>query len=315
MIITVLDASTLGNDIDLSALSEVGEVRIYETTSETEIERRIEDSEVVVLNKVKIGEKELKNAKKLKLICITATGFDNVDTMACKEKGVAVCNVKGYSTDSVAQTTLAIVLSLAMHIPFYDRYVKTGEYTQSNLQNRLEPVFYELRGKTWGIVGCGNIGRQVAKVAEAFGCRILAFSKTPKENMTNVDIDTLCKEADIITVHLPLSTETKHIIGKKQLDEMKNGVILVNTARGAVIDEAAVCEAVLSGKIAGFGTDVYSVEPMRAENPLGKLVGCDNAVFTPHLAWGAYEARKRCIDEVVKNIEAFKSGEKRNRVI
>lgn len=314
MNITVLDSFTLGSDIDLHGLSELGDTKVYASTSCDEISERIADSEIVILNKVKIGKKELESADKLKLICITATGFDNVDIDECRKKNIAVCNVKGYSTDSVAQTTLALALALVMHIPFYDRFVKTGEYTGSGIQNRLEPVFYELRGKTWGIVGYGDIGKQVAKAAEAMGCKIIAFSRTHKDGVENADIDTLCKKADIISVHLPLTDSTKHIIGRKQLDLMKSSAFLINTARGAVIDEKAVADAIRKKKIAGFATDVYSVEPMTADNPISEIVSCDNVVLTPHLAWGAYEARVRCVDEVIENINAFVNGTKRNRV-
>ncbi len=314
MKITVLDASTLGSDVDLSCLSGIGETEIYDTTSKENVSERITDSEIIILNKVKIGKEELNRADKLRLICITATGYDNVDIEACRNRNIAVCNVKGYSTDSVAQTTLALAFALFMHLPFYDRFVKSGEYTKSGIHNRLEPVFYELRGKTWGIAGYGDIGRQVAKAAEAMGCRILAFSKTPKDGVENADIDTLCRESDIISVHLPLTDNTRHIIGKKQLDLMKPTAYIVNAARGAVIDEKAVADAVKNNKIAGFATDVYSVEPMAEDSPINEITGFDNVVLTPHLAWGAYEARVRCIDEVIENIKAFFSGERRNRV-
>lgn len=314
MKIAVLDASTLGNDIDLSCFSEAGEAKIYETTDETQLAKRIAECEAVVLNKVKIGEKELENAKNLKLICITATGFDNVDVEACKKRGVAVCNVKGYSTDSVAQVTLAVVFALVMHLPFYDNFVKSGKYTESGMQNRLSPTFCELNGKTWGIVGYGSIGKCVARIAEALGCRVLAFSKTPKANVENVDIDTLCENSDIISVHLPLCDETRGIIGEEQLNKMKPTAVLVNTARGAVLDEAAVCRAIKDKKIAAFGTDVYSTEPFGKDSPINDILSFDNVVLTPHLAWGAYEARVRCVDEVIKNIESFEKGEKRNRV-
>lgn len=315
MKIVVLDAATLGRDVDTSCLSCLGTTEIYQKTTPDRLAERISDCDVIVLNKVKIGSDALSSAKNLKLICVTATGFDNIDINSCKKLGVAVCNVKGYSTDSVAQTTLAIVFSLVMHIPFYDRFVKSGEYTKSGLHNRLEPVFYELRGKTWGIAGYGDIGKQVAKAAEAMGCKILAFSRTPKDGVENADIDTLCRESDIITVHLPLTDETKHIIGQKQFNEMKPSAILVNMARGAVIDEAAACEAIEKNKIAGFGTDVYSIEPIEESNPIYEIMNRDNVVLTPHLAWGAYEARVRCVDEVMLNIKSFLSGEKRNRIV
>lgn len=315
MKIVILDSATLGEDLDLSAVSELGETVIYKSTEPDEVTSRISDCDIAILNKVKLNEENLCHAEKLKLICITATGFDNVSAEACLKRGIALCNVSGYSTDSVAQTTLSMVLSLAMHIPHYDRYVKSGAYTKSGVHNCLSPVFYELRGKTWGIVGYGNIGRQVAMTAEALGCRVIAFSRTEKKGVECVGLDTLLEQSDIVTVHLPLSDETRGIIGRKELDKMKKNAILVNAARGAVTDEEAVAEAVEKGRIAAFGTDVYSVEPIMEDNPLYRLLEYDNVLMTPHLAWGAYEARVRCMEEVILNIKDFKNGGKRNRIV
>lgn len=315
MKITVLDAGTLGDDINVSDFDELKNAEIYAATPQSEAGRRIADSDVVILNKVKLGAAELEKAKNLKLICVTATGYDNIDVDFCKKEGIAVCNVKGYSTESVAQTTIASVLSLVMHIPFYDRYVKSGEYTKSGQHNLLKPVFYELSKKTWGIVGYGDIGKSVAAAASAMGCRILAFSRTEKDGVENVDLDTLCEKSDIISLHLPLNEQTRHIIGKKQLDKMKPSAVLFNAARGAVTDEAAVRDAVLENKIAAFGTDVYSVEPLSENNPIYELRECENVLLTPHLAWGAYEARIRCVNEVILNIKCFFEGKRRNRIV
>ena len=315
MKIVILDSSTLGEDIELSAFSEIGETVIYEKTAPHDAAERISDCDIAVLNKVKLGEEELSGAKNLKLICVAATGFDNISKEACKKRGIALCNVPGYSTDSVSQTTLSIVLALAMRLTFFNDFVQSGEYTKSGIQNCLSPTFYELAGKTWGIVGYGNIGKRVAEAARAMGCNVIAFSRTPKDGVECVDLNTLCKKSDIITLHLPLSEETRGIIGKAQLDMMKENVILVNTARGAVTDEAEVAKAVESGKIGAFGTDVYSIEPIQTENTLCRLFGRRNVIMTPHLAWGAYEARKRCIEEIISNIKAFLNGEKRNRIV
>ena len=315
MKIAVLDANTLGSDLDLSPLESLGETKVYQSTFPDEIADRIGDCDVAVLNKVKLNESNLHHAKNLKLICITATGFDNVSAEECKRRGIALCNVSGYSTDSVAQTTLAIVLSLCMHIPYFDRYVKTGEYTKSGVHNCLFPVFYELAGKTWGIAGYGNIGKKVGEAAKALGCRVLAFSRSPKEGAECVDLDTLCRESDIITLHLPLSEETRGIIGKERLLKMKKSAVLVNMARGAVTDEDAVADAVEHGEIAAFGTDVYSLEPIAQDSPLVRLYGRENVLFTPHLAWGAYEARVRCLNEVILNIKDFIAGGRRNRIV
>ena len=315
MKIVILDASTLGDDIDLSMFSELGEVVIHKMTCPDEVAERISDCDVVIINKIKLNEDNLKYAKNLKLICIAATGFDNVSADDCKKLGIALCNVKGYSTDSVAQTTVALALSLSMHIPYFHNYVTSGEYTKSGVQNCLTPVYHEFSGKTWGIVGYGNIGKRVGYIARAFGCRVLAYSRTEKEGVECVSLDTLCRESDILSIHLPLSDETRGLIGKKQLEEMKNTAILINTGRGAVTDEKAVAEAIESGEIGGFATDVYSVEPIEETSPLTTLYGRDNVLFTPHLAWGAYESRMRCMNEIVLNIKAFFGNEVRNRIV
>ncbi len=314
MKITFLDASTLGDDIDLSPVGELCELEIFPGTSEEEVLKNTKDSDVLILNKVKINEKTLPNPGTVKLICITATGFDNVDLDFCRKNNIAVCNVVGYSTDSVAQITVATVLSLASHISEFNAYVRSGEYTKSGVANRLKPVYRELSGQTWGIVGCGNIGTKVGQVAEALGCRVIVNKRTPHARFETVDISTLCRESDIITIHSPLNDETRGLINSEKIALMKDGVILVNEARGAVTDEKAVADAVKSGKIGAFGTDVYSVEPFGEDHPFAEIMHLDNVCLTPHMAWGAYESRKRCLDEVILNIKSFVSGEKRNRI-
>lgn len=314
MNIAVLDAGTLGDDIELSMLDKFGKVSVYQKTAVDEVAQRIKDCEAVILNKIKLNEKNLAGAKKLKIICITATGFDNVDTAYCRAKGIAVCNVKGYSTNSVAQLTSAIVLSLVNHLNVFDAYVKDGSYTKSGVQNRLTPVFHELAGQTWGIIGLGGIGRKTAEIAKALGCKVIGFKRNPEPGYKCVSLQELCKRSDIISIHLPLSEETKGIVSEAMIALMKKNAIVVNMARGAVIDESAITEAVLAGRIGGFGTDVYSVEPMTADSPFNRLVNMDNVIFTPHMAWGAYETRIRCMEEIALNIDAYLKGEMRNRV-
>lgn len=314
MKITVLDAGTLGNDVDLSVITDLGDAELFEKTAEDEAAERIKDSEVVILNKVKLNENNLRNADKLKLICITATGFDNVDVEYCRKKGIAVCNVCGYSTDSVAQITVLTALALVMHLEEYDRFVKSGEYTKSGMHNRLSPAFHEVSSMTWGIVGYGNIGKKVALSAKALGAKVLAYKRTPVSDAECVDLDTLCEKSDIITIHLPLTEDTREIIGKREIELMKKSAVVVNMARGAVIDEKAFADAVKCNRIGGFATDVYSVEPMEKDSPYTEILNCKNVIFTPHMAWGAYEARMRCLEEIRENIKAFYAGEKRNRV-
>ena len=315
MRIAILDANTLGKDIDLTCLRDLGEVIAYPATAPAEAADRLRDTDCVIVNKVRLEESVLTYANRLKLICVAATGYDNICLSDMEDRGIAVCNVVGYSTHSVAQLTLSMVLSLAMHLPVYNRFVESGAYTSSGVANCLVPVYHELAGKTWGIVGCGNIGRQVAQVAGAMGCRVIVCKRTPDPAYTCVDMDTLCREADVITVHTPLTPETENLISKERIALMKPDAIVVNVARGAVCDEAALCQAVLEGRLGGLGVDVYTKEPFPTDSPYSAVMHMDNVCLTPHMAWGAYEARSRCMEEICLNIEAFNRGEHRNRLV
>ncbi|MBR2459876.1 MAG: hydroxyacid dehydrogenase [Clostridia bacterium] len=312
MKITVLDAATLGADLDLSFLSELGEVTVYQSTAPDKVSENLGDCEVTVINKVKLGAYNLSTNTSLKLICIAATGYDNVDVEYCRSKGIGVCNVIGYSSDSVAQFTLASALSLATNLtPFCD-HVFSGEYTRSGIHNCLTPVFHEVAGMTWGIVGLGNIGKAVARVASALGCRVIAHKRSPDPDYECVSMDDLCRRSDIISLHTPLNDGTRGIISRERIQLMKKNVILINAARGAVVDEDAVTDAVINEDIAGFASDVYSVEPLQPTSPFNRLLGKKNVILTPHMAWGSYESRVRCLKEICKNINAFFSGEPRN---
>ena len=311
----MLDIQTLGDDLDFSQILKLGEVTAYRMTAPEEVIDRIRDAEVLILNKVKLYADSLRYAEKLKLICITATGYDNVDIDYCREHGIAVCNAAGYSTDSVVQLTVSMAFSLVTHLLSYDRYVKSGTYTKSGIFNHLTPVFREISALTWGVVGLGNIGGKVADIAKTMGCRVIVYKRTVVEQYPCVDLDTLCKESDIITVHTPLNDGTYHLINEERIAMMKPGVVLINVARGAVVSEEAVTEAVLAGKIGGLGVDVYSTEPMHSDSPYQKLLGRDDVIFTPHMAWGAYDARQRCVDEVTKNIQSFYARETRSRIV
>ena len=314
MKIVVGDAATLGTDLDLSHLSALGEVEIHQATAQAEIRDRFAGAQVAVINKLKMNAETLGDVPTLKLITLCATGFDNVDLDYCRTHGIAVANVRGYSTDSVAQLTMAMLLSLACNLPQFCEHTRSGAYTEGGVANCLVPVYRELRGKTVGVVGLGNIGRQVAAVSSALGCEVIGFSRTEKEGYTCVPLPELCRRADFITVHLPLSPETRGIIGREELALMKRGAILINVARGAVTDEAAVAEAILQGQLGGFGADVYSEEPFSASHPFYAIRHLPNVCLTPHMAWGAKEARERCLAEVAENIRAFARGERRCRV-
>ncbi len=314
MLIKVLDRATLGLDLSFEELSTLGDTEIYDFTAPDELESRISDAEVLIINKIAITEQVLSFAKKLKLICVFATGFDNVNIAAAKQKGVAVCNVPAYSTDSVTLFTVATVLSLYSHLKEYNRHVSSGRYTAEGKSNCVVPVYHELKGKVWGIIGFGNIGRSVAKVADAFGAKVIVNKRVPIEDFECVDIDTLCRSSDIITVHCPLTDSTRKLINSDKLKLMKRNVVLVNESRGAVFDEEAVANAVINGEIGAFGCDVFSSEPFDEKHPFGKIKELDNVCLTPHAAWGAYEARVRCLGIICENIKAFVSGKMLNRV-
>lgn len=314
MKIVILDKASLGEDTPFSVLDKFGEVISYsESTPEEAIERSI-NADVIIINKVKVTRELMERSDSLRLVCVFATGYDNIDVEAARELGIAVCNVPGYSTDSVVLYTVSTVLALCSHLFEYTEYVKSGEYTASGVPNKLTPVFHDLNGKVWGIIGYGNIGRAVARVASAFGARVIVNKRNPVKGAVLVDVDTLCAECDIITVHCPLNDESRGLINAERIALMKPDVILVNEARGAVLDEEAVARAVEEGKISAFGCDVYSTEPFGEDHPYNRIKHLPNVLLTPHAAWGSYEARERCINIIADNIEAFRSGEIYNRV-
>ncbi len=314
MKIVILDLDSIGVDLDLTPITVQGCCQCYPTTRPEEIAARLAEAEAVVINKVRLTAEVLAQAPKLKLICVAATGFDNVDLAYCRRRGITVTNVPGYSTDSVTMVTMATVLSLMTHLPTYQDYVTSGAYTRSGNPNLLTPAYSDLRGKTWGIVGYGNIGRQVAQIARAFGCRVIYSRNHPDGDPDCRSMDALCAESDIITLHCPLNEGTRNLIDRRRLALMKPGVVLVNEARGAVCVESDVVDAVLEGKIGAFGCDVYSVEPFGADHPYQAILGRPNVCLTPHVAWASFEARSRLVQEIGENMNAFRRGEARNRV-
>lgn len=313
MNIVVLDAATLGSDLDLSPLGELGQVTVYAETSPEQIKERLREADAVVINKLAMNEKTLSGTG-VKLICVAATGYDNIDTSYCAANGIAVCNVPGYSTDNVAQLTLAMALSLVTHLTEYRNFVHTGRYSQSGVANCLTPTYHEIGALTWGVVGGGGIGSRVAQLAQALGCRVLLCRRKHDDRFENADIDTLCEQSDIVSLHVPLTAETRQMINKDRLARMKDGAILINVARGGVTDEEAVTQAVESGKLGGLGVDVYTAEPFGEGHSFSRIVDRDNVCLTPHMAWGSAEARRRCLMEIIKNMRAFTEGSYRNRV-
>lgn len=317
MNIVVLERNSVGTDIpvDYSAL---GNVTYYPNTKTVEeVAERIKDADVVVSNKAPMREESLKDAPNVKLICEFATGFDNVDVVYCKSRGIKVANVVNYSTDMVAQHTFALALALLEKLPHYDNYVKSGEYSAQDRFSNFDVPFYELAGKTWGIAGMGNIGKKVAQIATAFGCKVIFHSITGKSTCTDypqVDKDTLLAESDFLSLHCPLTDLSRNFIDAQALKKMKESAILINVARGPVVNNADLAAALKAGEIKAAGLDVVEKEPIELTNPLMELKDSNQIIITPHLAWASVEARTRCVSEVGKNIEAFMRGEDRNVV-
>lgn len=311
MNIVILERSSVGMDVSVDCFKELGNVTSYDNTAYEQVAERIKDADIVILNKSKLKEETLKDAPNVKLACEFATGFDNVDVNYCKSRGIGVCNVRNYSTDMVAQHTFSMALYLSQKLKHYDEYVKSGEYGSQARFSNFDLPFYELAGKTWGIVGMGNIGKKVAQIAEAFGCRVIFYSVTGKSTVTDyerVDFDTLLKESDFLSLHCPLSDITRDLIDAEALKKMKKTAYLINVARGPVVNQQALYEALMNDEIAGAGLDVLEKEPIAADNPLGTIKDSGKLFITPHLAWASVEARERCVSLCYDNIKSFLEG-------
>lgn len=317
MKIVFLEANTLGEDVDLSCFNEFGEVVIYPQSEPAYNAERIIDADIVIVNKIPINEGILKNAEKVKLICLTATGTNVVDFNYTNSRGITVTNVRGYSTQSVIQHTFALLFYVYEKLSYYDSYVKSGEYTRSDIFCHFDVKFNELYGKTWGIIGLGEIGRGVARVAGMIGCRVIYYSTSGRNSNSEydrVDLDTLLSQSDIISIHAPLNDATRGLIGEEQLRMMKKNAVLLNLGRGLIVDEHALARALKEEWIGAAALDVLSAEPMNEDNPLLDIKDSTKLIITPHIAWATVEARQRVSDEVYKNITAFLNNEERNVV-
>ncbi|MCR4657537.1 MAG: D-2-hydroxyacid dehydrogenase [Lachnospiraceae bacterium] len=317
MKIVALELKNIGSDVDLSKYTAFGDFVSYQTTSPEEIPDRIRDADIVILNKLPMNEKNLKGAKNLKLLCETATGTDNIDISYCSGREIKVCNVKGYSTSNVVQHTFASFFYVYEKLRHYDDYVKLGNYCKSDIFSYFDMHFNELSGKTWGITGLGEIGRGVAKVASAFGCRVIYYSTSGKNSSSEyerVDFDTLLRESDIISIHAPLNDNTRCLFSGDAFRKMKNTAYLINMGRGPIVDEKALIYALNNNLIAGAALDVIEKEPMSPDSVLLSFKDSNRLLVTPHIAWASVEARQRLMDEVYKNIEAFINKEERNTV-
>lgn len=315
--IVILDAyATNPGDLSWSALEALGEVTIYNKTEHEDTVARIGDAEIIILNKTVITEEIIKACPSLKYIGVLATGYNVVDVKAARAHNVTVSNVPAYSTMSVAQHVLALLLEICIQVGDHNRAVKAGDWSKSEYFTFWNHPLIELDGKTLGIVGYGAIGRQVAKIASALGMKVLANRRNPRQEdntdtVTMVDLDRLYAESDVISLHVPLTDESRHLVNRESLKQMRDGVILINTSRGPLINEDDLAEALQTKKVYAAGLDVTEIEPIPADNP---LLDCDNAILTPHIAWAPQAARGRLLDITAKNVEAFLAGMPQNVV-
>ncbi len=307
MNIVLLDAKTLGEDLDFSPLEAFGTLTKYQTTSADETLDRIKTAEIIITNKVVITAQMMEEAPQLKLICIAATGMNNVDLDAAKTMRIEVKNVAGYSTQSVVQHTFSMALYLIGKMAYYDRVVKNGEWSKSALFTDVSRPFFEIAGKRWGIIGLGSIGKEVARVATAFGAKV-CYHSTSGENYgqkyPHMALDELLQECDIISIHCPLNEKTQNLLNASNLGLLKNGAILLNLGRGSIINEGDLAEE-LDKKEIYAGLDVLSPEPIAGDNPLMHVKNKDRLLITPHMAWASIEARKKLLEGIVENIKTF----------
>lgn len=308
MKIVFLDADSLGSDIGYSEFEQLGEVIRYPLTSPQEVPARIADAEVIVVNKVPVNESTIGSARRLKLVCVSATGTNNLDKEYLDRRGIAWRNAAGYSTESVAQHTFAMLFYLMEGLRYYDDYVRDGGYADSPLFTRFGVPFHELGSLTWGILGLGAIGRRVADIAKAFGVRVIYYSASgapEQEGYHQVNFDTLLAESDILSIHAPLNEYTENIMDAGAFRKMKPEAILLNLGRGPIVNEADLADALNSGEIKAAGLDVLSVEPMAKNSPLFGVQDKSRLLITPHTAWAAVEARERLMKITAENIREY----------
>lgn len=308
MKIVFLDAKSIGEDIDLSGFDQIGEVVKYDFSTPEEARERTKDADVIILNKVVIDEKSIGEAEHLKLVCVTATGTNNLDKEYLDARGITWRNVAGYSTESVAQHTFALLFYLLEKLRYYDDYVKTEKYIGDTIFTHFANRFHELSGMTWGVIGLGAIGRRVADIAKAFGCHVIYYSTSGKNSQPGyerVDFETLLKESDIVSVHAPLDENTKGLMNRDAFAKMKKNAIFLNLGRGPIVNEADLAEALELGVIAAAGLDVLETEPMTEQNPLRRIKDSDKLLITPHIAWASVEARTRLMGIILEQVKEY----------
>ena len=317
MKIVILERNSVGTDVEVSCFEKFGEVICYDNTVERQVAERIGDADIIIGNKAPLNESTLKDAANVKLICLFSTGYDCVDIDYCRGRNIKVANVVDYCTDAVSQHTFAMLFYLLEHLRHYDDYVKNGTYGAQDRFSNFDLPFVELKDKIWGIVGMGHIGRKVAGIAQAFGCHVIFYSASGKSSCTEyerVDLDTLLRTSDFLSLHCPLSERTRGLIDKNVLQKMKQTAILLNVARGPVINNADLYWALQNEEIKAAGLDVLEKEPIGSDNLLGRIQDSNRLLITPHMAWAATEARIRIVEEVFQNIEAYLNGKDRNIV-
>lgn len=308
MKIVFLDAKTIGEDIDLSGFDVLGEVVKYGFSTAEEARERSKDADVLILNKVQVNQQTIGEADHLKLVCVTATGTNNLDKEYLDKRGIAWRNVAGYSTESVAQHTFAMLFYLLEKLPYYDNYVKSEKYVNDVSFTHFAKAFHELSGMTYGIIGLGNIGRRVADIAKSFGCRVIYYSTSGRNSQPGyerVSFDELLEQSDIVSIHAPLDENTLGLMNKEAFAKMKKSAILLNVGRGPIINEADLAEALNNKTIAAAGLDVLSVEPMQEDNPLRGIKDGERLLITPHIAWAGVEARNRLMGIILGQIKEF----------
>lgn len=308
MNIVFLDADSIGSDIDLSEFDQIGNVTRYGYCTEEQMPELIRDADVLIVNKMEVNERTVGEAPRLKLVCVTATGTNNLDKDFLDRRGIAWRNVAGYSTENVAQHTFALLFYLLEKLNYYDNYVKEEKYVNDEMFTHFANAYHELNGMTWGIIGLGNIGRRVADLAKVFGCRVIYYSTSGRhaENgYERVDLDTLLAESDIVSVHAPLNDDTRDLMDAAAFARMKSSAIFINVGRGPIVVEQDLAIALEHGEIAAAGLDVLREEPMTEENPLRKLKDSTKLIITPHIAWASVEARTRLMEIVKEQVKDF----------
>lgn len=314
MEIIFLDTDTIGIIPNIHLLDQFGHLTCYPNTAREETLERIKGADIVITNKVVLNQETITGASNLKLICVAATGMNNIDKVAAMNRDIQVCNVSDYSTNSVAQGTFAMLLHILHKISYFDNYVKEGSYSQSTIFTHFGRTFWELTGKRFGIIGMGNIGRQVAKIAAAFGAEIVYYSasgKNTQQPYLRLELEELLRTSDIVSVHAPLNTDTENLLDYERLKLMKRSAILLNAGRGGIVNEADLAIALNEGLIAGAGIDVFTREPILPENPLLKVDNPERIVLMPHVTWASLESRTMLIEKLCTNIEKFIKEENR----